>query len=116
MLQSEITCINIFREWTDEYEDPNRPGVSQNPNILAMQMEQFDVTDADLQPSTSDMSDLSECHPTLGDEYPSKNYRSFWNFMNLSAVGYFIKAQVNWVPYTISLHRTIEANVTGCQF
>ncbi|XP_063689496.1 zinc finger protein 180-like isoform X3 [Bolinopsis microptera] len=58
------------REWTDDYEDPNRPGVSQNPNILAMQMEQFDVTDADLQPSTSDMSDLSECHPTLGDEYP----------------------------------------------
>ena len=35
-------------------------------------MEQFEVTDADLQPSTSEMTEMVECHPTLGEEYPSK--------------------------------------------
>ena len=62
------------REWTNEYEDPNRPSVGQDPNLLAMHMDQFDVTDADLQPSTSatEINEVSDAHPTLGEEYPSE--------------------------------------------
>ena len=67
------------REWTNEYEDPNRSGVGQDPNLLAMQMDQFDVTDADLQPSTSatEITEVSDAHPTLGEEYPSEFRRNY---------------------------------------
>ncbi|KAL5270733.1 hypothetical protein ACHWQZ_G001420 [Mnemiopsis leidyi] len=60
------------REWTNEYDDPNRSSSTQNSNLLTMQMDQFDVTEADLQPSTSasEIPDVSDSHPTLGDEYP----------------------------------------------